>query len=274
MVRSLWSAASGMKAQQTSVDVIANNIANVNTTGYKSQVAQFKTLLYQTLREEATTANGDPKPTSAQVGLGTRIASINSSFKTGAFLASENTNALAIAGDGFFGVTANGETLYTRAGDFNWSLTAGGQRILTTNEGFPVQDTTGAQITLPNGVSADAVTYGDHGEIGYRDAEGNQVLTGQIVGLWQFNNRTGLEKVGNTMFRETMASGEPIPEGGAGGAGGLTPSTIVSGYLEGSNVNVADEMVNLIVAQRAYELNSKAITTSDSMLDTANQLKR
>lgn len=273
MVRSLWSAASGMKAQQTSVDVIANNIANVNTTGYRAQVAQFKTLLYQTLREEATTANGDPKPTSAQVGLGTRIASINSSFKTGAFLASENTNALAISGDGFFGITVGDQTMYTRAGDFNWSLTAGGQRILTTNDGYPVQDTAGAQIVLPNGVSADAVMYGDDGSIGYRGADGKQVLTGQKVGLWQFNNRTGLEKVSNTMFRETMASGAPIPEAGAG-AGGLTPSAIVSGYLEGSNVNVADEMVNLIVAQRAYELNSKAITTSDSMLDTANQLKR
>lgn len=272
MVRSLWSAASGMRAQQTSVDTISNNIANVNTAGYKGQVTQFKTLLYQTLREETTTANGDPKPTSAQVGLGTRVASINTSFAQGSLLASDNTNALAIQGKGFFAVTGvDGETYYTRQGDFNWSLAADGTRVLTTNEGLEVQDRTGARIELPDGASADSVSYGSGGEVAYRNADGEYVQTGQIIAMYQFPNPVGLEKVGSTLFGVTEASGEAVDDWDGAG---VTPSTIAQGYLEGSNVNVADEMVNLIVAQRAYELNSKAITTSDSMLDTANNLKR
>ena len=122
MVRSLWSAATGMNAQQTNVDTIANNLANVNSAGYKAQVAQFKSLLYQTLQTATTTANGDPKPVTSQVGLGVRTAAINQLFSQGSFLASESDTAFAIEGDGFFAVrNANGETNYTRNGDFTWA---------------------------------------------------------------------------------------------------------------------------------------------------------
>ena len=139
MVRSLWTAASGMKAQQTSVDTIANNLANVNTTGYKSQTTQFKTLLYQTMQEASTTANGDTKPTTAQVGLGARVASINSIYTQGAELASDNKMAMYINGRGFFSVTGeDGGTYYTRNGDFDWALDDNGTRVLTNSEGNKV----------------------------------------------------------------------------------------------------------------------------------------
>lgn len=272
MMRSLWTGASGMRAQQTSVDNIANNLANVNTTGYKSQSTQFKSLLYQTLQEPTTTANGDTKPTNAQVGLGTRVASINTSYTQGAQLASDNNMACCINGNGFFAVRgADGEAYYTRNGDFNWSLNAAGGLTLTNNMGNPVLDRNGQAITLPDDAGAAGVSVGTTGEVAYRLPDGNTVSTGQFIGLFQFRNPVGLEKQANNLLAVTAASGAAMEENANPG---LIPSTIAQGYLEGSNVNVADEMVNLIVAQRAYEMNSKVITTTDSMMDTANNLKR
>ena len=149
MVRSLWSAATGMNAQQTNVDTIANNLANVNSAGYKAQVAQFKSLLYQTLQTATTTANGDPKPVTSQVGLGVRTAAINQLFGQGSFLSSESDTAFAIQGDGFFAVrNANGETNYTRNGDFTWATGGANRIMLTTSDGLPVLDTNGRNITL------------------------------------------------------------------------------------------------------------------------------
>lgn len=139
MVRSLWSAATGMNAQQTNVDTIANNLANVNTVGYKVQTAQFKSLLYQTLQTATTTANGDPKPTTSQVGLGVRNSSINSCFSQGSLLASNSDTSFAIEGEGFFAVRgADGNTYYTRNGDFTWAINSGGGMILTNQDGLPV----------------------------------------------------------------------------------------------------------------------------------------
>jgi flagellar basal-body rod protein FlgG len=273
MMRALWTGASGMKAQQTNVDTIANNIANVNTVGYKSQSTQFKTLLYQTLRTATTTANGEDKPTSAQVGLGTRVASTNTDFTQGTMQASSSPTALCVsAGDGFFAVRGgNNDTYYTRNGDFTWSLDNNGNRVLTTSQGYDVLDYDGNPIYLPDGASGDSVSFGTDGSVAYRQEDGTYVQTGQSVALYQFNNTTGLVKSGETMFQASDASGAPISE--RDGAG-ITRSTIAQGYLEASNVDVADEMVNLIIAQRAYELNSKAITTSDTMLEQANNLKR
>ena len=272
MMRSLWSAASGMKAQQTNVDTIANNIANVNTTGYKAQTTQFKTLLYQTLATATTSANGESKPTSAQVGLGTRVASLNTVFAQGSMLASTSTSDFGIDGNGFFGVlNASGETIYTRNGSFVWALNEDGALQLTTGEGYAVLDTEGEAITLPDGVTSGQVQVSQTGQIGYTDADGEYQDMGVTIGLWQFNNPTGLEKVGNSYYGVTAASGEAMSEADNDN---LVASTIYQGYLEGSSVQVADEMVNLIVAQRAYELNSKAITTSDEMLEQANNLKR
>ena len=272
MVRSLWTGATGMNAQQTNVDTIANNLANVNTTGYKSQVAQFKSLLYQTLQTKTTTANGDDKPTSSQVGLGVRTSSINSIFTQGSLLASESDTSFAIEGDGFFAVQCeDGTTRYTRNGDFNWSLGDNGSLVLCNSEGYPVLDTQGRTITLASTYSASRITVSSDGTIMYPNDQNVPVSLGVTIGTYQFQNPAGLERYGDSLWTPTAVSGNAINEANANG---IRKSRIIQGYLEGSNVSVADEMVNLIVAQRAYEMNSKVITTTDSMMETANNLKR
>lgn len=272
MVRSLWSAATGMNAQQTNVDTIANNLANVNSAGYKAQNAQFKSLLYQTLQTKTTTANGDPKPTTSQVGLGVRTSSINNIFTQGSLLASESDTAFAISGDGFFAVRGNdGNVYYTRNGDFTWAIGTNGGMTLTNQDGLPVLNSAGRPIALDRSYIASQLTISQDGEVCYPDERNNPQPIGITIGLYQFNNPGGLERVGDTLFAVTDASGAALNE--ATNAN-VKPSKVIQGYLEGSNVSVADEMVNLIVAQRAYEMNSKAITTSDSMMDTANNLKR
>ncbi|MCM1262325.1 MAG: flagellar hook-basal body protein [Butyrivibrio sp.] len=272
MVRSLWTAATGMNAQQTNVDTIANNLANVNSAGYKAQNAQFKSLLYQTLQTKTTTANGDPKPTTSQVGLGVRTSSINNIFTQGSLLESQSDTAFAIAGEGFFAVRGeDGNTYYTRNGDFTWSMASNGGLVLTNQDGLPVLTTTGRDITLNRNYVASQIFVDQTGEVCYPDENNNPQPIGMKIGLYQFNNAGGLERVGDTLFEVTEASGGPLNEETNGN---VKKSEVVQGYLEGSNVSVADEMVNLIVAQRAYEMNSKAITTSDSMMDTANNLKR
>ncbi|MBE5916880.1 MAG: flagellar hook-basal body protein [Pseudobutyrivibrio ruminis] len=272
MMRSLWAAASGMKGQQTAVDTIANNLANVNTTAYKAQTTQFKTLLYQTMQSTSTNAQGETKPTSAQVGLGTRVASLNSNFTQGPQLASDSNTAMCIIGEGFFAVQDGEETHYTRNGNFTWALDADGNRVLTTSEGYKVLDQQGNPIAIPNtaGTQNFAVNI-DDGTISYRNNQGQTVATGQAIALYQFTNKVGLDKIGENLYDVTNASGEPISEWNTNG---VIRSQIAQNYLEGSNVNVADEMVNLIISQRAYEMNSKAITTSDTMLEQANNLKR
>ncbi len=275
MVRSLWSAATGMNAQQTNVDTISNNLANVNTTGYKAQGAQFKSLLYQELQTITTTANGAPKPTTSQVGLGVRTSTINQYFSQGSFQENANPAAIAISGDGFFkyqGATAE-EVFYTRNGNFTWALDAGNALVLTTAEGNKVLGVGNAPITVDGNFVASRITIGGDGKIYYPDAQGvPQEVNGQQISLWQFPNREGLQRIGSVAWQETAASGAAIDEN-QGGAN-IKRSELVQGYLEGSNVNVATEMVNLIVAQRAYEMNSTAIQTTDEMMQTANSLKR
>ncbi|MBP3196551.1 MAG: flagellar hook-basal body protein [Butyrivibrio sp.] len=277
MVRSLWSAATGMNAQQTNVDTISNNLANVNTTGYKAQGAQFKSLLYQELQTVTTTANGDPKPVTSQVGLGVRTSSINQYFSQGSLLNSDNPAGMAISGDGFFSyLDTDGTTrLYTRNGNFTWALAGAGSTdlVLTTAEGNKVLSTNNTEIRVTGNLVASRITIDEAGKIYYPDAEGvPQQINGLQIGLWQFPNREGLERVGSAAWRQTAASGAAIPEANA--ANNIRKSSIIQGYLEGSNVNVATEMVNLIVAQRAYEMNSTAIQTTDEMMQTANSLKR
>lgn len=272
MVRALWSGASGMIAQQTNVDTIANNLANVNTVGYKTEQNEFKSLLYQTIQTRSTTANGVNKPVNAQVGLGVRNASITSEFTQGAFQASESNTSFAISGDGFFAVQDVNGTFYTRNGDFHFAIGEGNQMWLTNSDGMPVLNTAGEPITIPADYIVSKVQVSANGQLTYPDAANNQQpIPGMIIGLYQFQNPSGLEKVGGTMYQQTESSGEAINE--ATNAN-VKKSEIRQGYLESSNVQVADEMVNLIIAQRAYELNSKVITTSDQMLQTANELKR
>ena len=271
MMRSLYTAASGMRAQQTNVDNISNNISNVNTVAYKTQKAEFKSLLYQNIQTRTTTANGEQKPISAQVGLGTRIASNTAIFTQGALQASENSSDFAIEGSGFFAVRGeDGEIHYTRNGSFNWAIGVNGV-TLTNSDGYPVLDSNGNQIVLPNGVSSGNAVITESGAVGYMNADGLFVSLNQQLGLFQFNNPGGLEKEAGSLYSVTNASGAALNEATTAG---LTRSKVYQGYLEGSNVQVADEMVNLIIAQRAYQLNSKAITTSDEMLEQANNLRR
>ena len=265
MMRALYTAATGMLAEQTNVDTIANNLSNVNTTGYKTERTEFKSLLYQTIQTRTTSANGDQKPVGAQVGLGTRVAATTSMFTQGAPLDSESKTDFAIQGNGFFAVRGeDGNTYYTRNGNFTWSLNAAGRTMLV--------DSRGNEILVPQNVQSESMVFSDDGTISYRDPATSQVIPlNQSFGIYQFNNPAGLEKLSSSRLQATAASGNPLLEGATPG---LERSDVIQSRLEGSNVQVADEMVNMIVAQRAYELNSKAITTADSMLDTANNLKR
>lgn len=271
MMRSLWTAASGMIAQQTNVDTISHNMANVNTTGYKAQRTEFKSLLYQNLQTRTTTANGENKPVPAQVGLGTRVAATNTFYTQGALTASENDTDFAIEGDGFFSVRRDdGNVYYTRNGSFNWAVGTNGM-TLCNSDGYPVLDSNGNEIVIPNGVASGSMRIANDGSVGYQNADGDYVSMNQTIGLYQFNNPAGLEKMSESLLAETEASGAAMNEATTNG---LTRSRVHQNYLEGSNVQIADEMVNLIVAQRAYELNSKAIQASDEMLQQANSLRR
>lgn len=271
MMRSLYTAATGMIAEQSNLDTIANNLANVNTTGYKTERTEFKSLLYQTLQTRTTTANGEEKPVGAQVGLGVRVASTTSMHTQGPLTASESPTDFALDGDGFFAIRgADGGTYYTRNGNFTWAIDAYGNTMLTDVEGYPVLDSEGGAIYVPNGVSAESMVFQQDGRIGYMTAEGVYVDLDQTFGIYQFSNPAGLNKISYSRLEQTVASGEAMLEG----TNGTTASKVCQYYLEGSNVSVADEMVNMIIAQRAYEMNSKAITTADEMLQTANNLKR
>lgn len=270
MVRSLWTAATGMIAQQTNVDTIANNLANVNTTGYKTQVNEFKNLLYQNIQTKTTTANGEQKPSRAQVGLGVRNASITSIFSQGSLLATENDTAFAIDGKGFFSVQGDdGQIYYTRNGNFQFTLATNGNMLATT-EGLPVLDTNGQPIILGSDYVISQITVTEDGNLCYPDENNNPQPIGKQIGVYQFNNPNGLEKLSESRYKQTDASGAPINEARNNT---VEKSNIIQGYIEGSNVQVVDEMVNMIVAQRAYELNSKAITASDEMMQQANNLR-
>lgn len=260
-----------MIAQQVNVDTIANNLANVNTHGYKTQVNEFKTLLYQTLQTKTTTANGERKPTSAQVGLGTRNSAISSVFTEGNMIASTKTTAFAIDGKGFFAVRGeDGNTYYTRNGNLEFTLATNGN-MLATSDGLPVLDNQGRPIILSDEYILSRVTVTKDGEICYPDEQRNPQPLGITIGVYQFNNPNGLDRLADSLYAQTAASGQPINEFNNPN---VEKSDIIQGYLEGSNVQVVDEMVNMIVAQRAYELNSKAITASDEMLQQANNLRR
>lgn len=277
MMRSLWTAASGMMSQQTSVDTIANNLANVNTVGYKQEQTQFKSLLYQNLQAKTTSANGENKPVGAQVGLGSRVSAVTSIYTQGALNATDSTTDFAINGDGFFAVrnTNTDETVYTRNGHFTWATATEGV-MLSTSEGYPVLSVDGAEIVLGQDANGEdyktnLITIDTDGNLLYPDESNNPAPIGIKIGLYQFSNPAGLDKIGGSYLSETEASGTALNEeyDAVGKKSSLRQS-----YLESSNVQVATEMVNLITAQRAYELCSKAITTSDTMMEQANNLKR
>lgn len=269
MVRALWTAASGMTSQQVNVDTISNNLANVNTAGYKKETVSFKSLLYQKMDEP--NIPGVQRPSSLQVGHGVRVGSSSKIHSQGILQHTGTSTDLAIQGKGFFSVMDGDTVSYTRDGSFRFTMMDQGTYGLVTSDGHPVLSTEGEPIVVDANVPMDQLNIGVDGQVFYNDQEtGLQVDIAQIA-VVQFSNVEGLESVGSNLYIETAVSGEPRLEIEDDA---IIKSTIKSGYLEGSNVQVADEMVNLIVAQRAYELNSTAIKTVDTMLQQANELKR
>ncbi len=262
MMRSLWSAASGMRTQQDNMDVVAHNLANVNTYGGKKVRAEFHDLLYQTLRPAGAESGNDSQyPTGLQIGLGARLAATQRIFTQGSLQSTGNPTDLAIEGEGFFRIEMpDGTVAYTRDGSFKLDQ----DRRMVTTDGYPLAD----NITLEQDATSDSITVSQDGRVS-DVVNGQQNQVGQIT-LARFVNPAGLTAVGHNLFLETEASGAPL-EGNPGidGAG-----TLQQNVLEMSNVQVVDEMVNMIVAQRAYESDAKAVTTSDSMLEIANGLKR
>lgn len=272
MVRALWTGASGMNAQQVSLDNIANNLANVNTTGYKKQTTEFSSLLYQKLQRTQTDNNGDPKPVLAQVGTGVRVTALTSIFTQGIMQETGNDNDYCIEGQGFFRIKMpNGTEAYTRNGAFQMAIDGDGV-TLSTAEGYPVLDQNGDIIHFnANEYNVTNLFTDEYGRFTYRDTENDDVIdTGIRIGLAQFNNPSGLDKLSNSIFRESLNSGEPRYEVEDTA---LSISKIHAKYLEGSNVQTVDEIVNLITTQRAYEMNSKIISAADEMMQQANNLR-
>lgn len=271
MMRSLWTAASGMKTQQISMDNIANNLANINTTGYKKERMEFQSLLYQNLQKKTTDTQGNPKPIGAQVGLGVRVSAITTEFSQGRFEETGGEYDFAIQGSGFFMVkSSDGETCYTRNGHLAMGVNPDGTYSLTTSDGYGVLGPDGDVITFPADTDFKMISFDNYGRVMIKRDDGNSYLTGQRIGMAQFNNPAGLNKEGDSYYTVTPASGEARIEGQDAV---LKVSVIKNGYLESSSVQAVDEMVDMIVTQRAYEMNSKAITASDEMLKQANNLR-
>lgn len=254
MMRSLRSAASGMLAQQTQIDTIANNMANVGTTGFRRQRAEFQDLMYQQVRTPGgRTADGGTLPTGVQVGQGVRTVSTELMHTQGALQQTGNSLDLAIEGEGFFQIMRpSGEIAYTRAGNFK--LDDQGQ--LVTVDGLAVEPS----VTVPQ--DATSVTIAADGTISVTQPGSNQTMELGQLQIARFPNPGGLQALGRSMFQPTSASGQPLVVApGQQGAG-----TVSQGFLEGSNVEVVNEMIDLISSQRAYEINQRVISASDEML--------
>lgn len=262
MMRALWTSATGMMAQQLNMDVVANNLANVNTSGFKRSRVDFQDLLYQSTREAGTTvAKGATVPTGAQTGLGTRTAAIQKIYSQGDFQQTDNPLDLVIEGDGFFQVLMpDGNTSYTRDGTFK--LSAEGKMV--TSDGYALQP----ELTIPTG--ATSISIGTDGTVSVTMPNQTQPQELGQIQIARFLNPAGLQSIGRNLALPTASSGEATV--GTPGLDGL--GTVAQGVVERSNVKVVEEMVNMIVAQRAYEINSKAITTADEMLGIANNLRR
>jgi flagellar basal-body rod protein FlgG len=264
MVRSLWTAATGMNGQQANIDTVANNLANVNTTGFKKQRTEFEDLLYQTVKTAGTPATEDTlTPVGVQMGHGVKVASTLRMFDQGSLQNTGNISDVAIQGEGFFRVLQyDGSYAYTRDGSFKIDA----NRQLVNSNGLKVLP----EITFPDGYRQDTINITQDGRVSVRVAnQDTPVDVGQIE-LYRFQNPEGLSAVGDNLYKQTPASGTSIT--GKPGYDGFGKS--IHKFLEMSNVSTVSEMVNMIVAQRAYEFNSKAIQTSDSMLGTAASLKR
>lgn len=262
MMKALFTAATGMKGQQMTVDVISNNIANVNTNGFKRSRVNFQDLLYVQMKKPGDAAQGVSSPTGMEIGSGVRPVSTTRVFSQGILEGTQRNLDVAISGDGFFQVSMpDGTTAYTRDGAFH----VDSQQQLVTSDGYVLEP----QITVPTNMAG--ITFSSDGVItvSTTDSPDTQQQIGQLQ-LARFPNPSGMEALGSNLFRRSAASGDAIQVNpGQDGVGTLTQN-----FLERANVDVVTELVSLIVAQRAYEVNSRAIRTSDEMLSQVNGLVR
>ena len=264
-MKAMWSAASGMKNLQLKIDTISNNLANVNTIGFKGQRIEFKDIMYERL-SSADRLEDEGKPVPIEIGHGVMTSATLRNFTLGNLQQTENPTDLAINGEHFFKVIDNnGNTRFTKDGSFKLATTGDGA-VLVTSDGYYVQGE-GGNVILGENVSEIAIDSSGfvrvkrEGEQEYEDID--------VLSLNKFVNPAGLESVGKNLYRESQASGiavESLEEGDT--------TEIWQGFIENSNVQIVDEMINLITAQRAYEINSKSIQTADAMLEVANNLKR
>ncbi len=262
MLRALYTAASGMEAQQLNIDTIAHNLANINTSGFKLRKAQFQDLLYQNIRQAGASNTATTEiPVGLQVGLGTRPIASDIIFSQGDFSNTGNPLDVVIQGQGFFQIKqANGQIAYSRNGSFHMNKDGN----IVTSDG----DLLDPQITIPQ--DQIGITIGTDGTITVKQAGQTQAQTVGRIELASFQNPSGLENIGKSLFIPTQSSGEAVT--GTPGENGL--GTTLSGYVEQSNVSVVEEMVNMIISQRAYEANSKVIRTADEMFTQANNVIR
>ncbi len=261
MIRSLYTAATGMEAQNVTIDTISNNLANVNTTAFKRSRANFNDLLYQTLKAPGqNSTSGTIVPSGIQIGAGTKVTSVEKMFNEGAIRITGRSTDLMVEGEGFFQIQKDdGAVAYTRDGTFHVDNTG----RLVTNDGFPVVP----EIVIPENVTHDKVNVGMDGIVTVRVGEETQEI-GQIT-LANFINPAGLDSLGRNLYGASAASGDAIvAEATSQGFG-----RIAQGQLEASNVNIVEEMVNMISGQRAYEINSKVIQTGDQMLQQTNNIR-
>jgi flagellar basal-body rod protein FlgG len=261
MIRSLYTGTTGMNSQQLNIDVISNNLANVSTTGFKKSIANFQDLLYETIKTPGSPTSADTEsPTGVQVGLGVQPTAVTKIFSQGELIGTENELDIAIEGDGFFQVELpNGDTAYTRAG----ALKLNSNGTIVNSSGYTVLPA----ITVPEG--SNRITISDTGIVSAVLAGESEATEIGTMELALFTNSAGLSSAGNNLLLETTASGAPTV--GAPGDDGY--GELIQNFLEGSNVNIVQELTNLITAQRAYEINSKSIQTSDEMMQTTNRLK-
>jgi len=260
MMRGLWTAATGMSCQQTNIDVIANNLANVNTNGFKKSRINFQDLMYQNLRMAgASTSSGGQIPTGIQVGMGAKVVSVEKIFQQGDFSGTQNELDMAIQGKGFFKLLSNSNEVYTRSGAFKmdkdgYICDSNGNRLQPE---FPIPAKT-VSITIDSG-----------GKLVASGSDSKELGSVQIQ-LFEFPNPAGMRSIGQSLFQVSDASGDPVQ----GNPGVDEFGTLLQGYLEISNVDIVEEMINMIMAQRAYEIGTKVIQTGDSMLEMANNMKR
>jgi len=262
MIRALYTAASGMNAQQANIDNVAHNLANVNTTGFKKSRVEFEDLVYQQLKAPGTATSQETEaPIGLEAGLGSRPVATARNFSAGNLRSTQGPLDLAIEGQGFFQITiAGGETGYTRAGMFHLS----GQGQLVNADGFQIEPA----ITIP--ANAVSVTISKDGIVSVQLADQQAAQQVGVLELANFQNPAGLQARGGNLFTPTTASGDATT--GVPGTEGM--GTLAQGFVEDSNVSVVEEMVNMILGQRAYEANSKVIRAADEMLQQINNLAR